>query len=80
MDILAIIGEVISYLVYLSGGIWWALLYVVLIWAAYKSYKLWKIFDRQAKIKKLRKLERVVQDFNHWKQVHKALVAGRKSK
>jgi len=80
MDILAIIGEVISYLVYLSGGIWWALLYVVLIWAAYKSYKLWKIFDRQAKIKKLRKLERVAQDFHHMKQVHKAMVAGRGSK
>ena len=80
MDILAIIGEVISYLVYLSGGIWWTLLYVVLIVAAYKYYKLWKIFDRQAKIKKLRKLERVVQQFHLMKQVHEAMVAERRSK
>lgn len=80
MELMTIIGEFISYLVYLSGGIWWALLYGFLIVAAYKTYKIWKAIALQEKIKKLRKLERVAQDFHHMKQVHETMVAGRGSK
>ena len=80
MELMTIIGEFISYLVYLSGGIWWALLYGFLIVAAYKTYKIWKAIALQEKIKKLRKLERVVQQFHLMKQVHEAMVAERRSK